>query len=40
MGTRSRATYGPDWTVGDVRTTARENARLAVAWRTDPAPQG
>ncbi|MEV8156842.1 4'-phosphopantetheinyl transferase family protein [Kocuria salsicia] len=40
VGTRSRATYGPDWTVGDVRTSTRENARLAVAWRTDPAPQG
>ncbi|RKQ36512.1 4'-phosphopantetheinyl transferase family protein [Kocuria tytonis] len=40
VGPAARACYGHDWTVSDVRTTARENARLAVAWRTDPGPVG
>ena len=40
VGSAARADYGRGWSVSDVRTTARENARLAVAWRTDPAPQG
>ena len=40
VGSAARADYGHGWSVSDVRTTARENARLAVAWRTDPAPQG
>lgn len=40
VGAAARADYGRGWSVSDVRTTPREHARLAVAWRTDPAPQG
>ncbi|CAL8898112.1 4'-phosphopantetheinyl transferase family protein [Kocuria varians] len=40
VGPGTRASYGRGWSVGDVRCPARENTRLAVAWRTDPAPQG
>ena len=40
IGAAARADYGRGWSVSDVRTTPRENARLAVAWRTDPGPQG
>lgn len=40
IGPSARADYGRGWTVSDVRTRSQENARLAVAWQTDPRPVG
>ncbi|MDO4918413.1 4'-phosphopantetheinyl transferase superfamily protein [Kocuria sp.] len=40
IGASARAGYGHGWHVSDVRTATRENARLAVAWQTDPGPVG
>ncbi|MGW2673328.1 4'-phosphopantetheinyl transferase family protein [Kocuria rhizophila] len=40
IGPAARADYGRGWTVSDVRTRSQENARLAVAWQTDPRPVG